>query len=213
MNGKDIPMNIIPVSPGDVFYCENIKVLVFPTQHRVRSQGYALFTTDTRSLKEEYAQLENNELRKLVEEGICIKELSEVLDIVYTGDTTFLPLLDDATRFIFNTTILILELTYLDGDVSKAIEYGHIHLNDIVSNQFVFTKVYQIIFVHISTRYSPYSRIIDLLRKSLPREILSKSIVALKSFNAPDMFTNPNERNLNEVGWGWGEFTAVQSIK
>jgi ribonuclease Z len=40
MDGKEIRMNIVPISPGDeVMISRNVKVKVFPTLHRVPSQG------------------------------------------------------------------------------------------------------------------------------------------------------------------------------
>jgi ribonuclease BN (tRNA processing enzyme) len=74
---------------------------------------------------------------------------------VYTGDTTMAGLLDDAANaYIFTAHTFIMELTYLDGDRGKAAEWGHIHLDDVISNAHLFEAVQRLVFVHISQKYS-----------------------------------------------------------
>jgi ribonuclease BN (tRNA processing enzyme) len=56
--------------------------------------------------------------------------------------------------YIFGAHTFIMELTYLDGDRSKAAEWGHIHLDDVISNAHLFESVQRLVFVHISQKYS-----------------------------------------------------------
>jgi ribonuclease Z len=45
MDGKLIPMDIVVVEVGDTkLFGSNLKLVVFPTQHRVPSQGYAIYS-------------------------------------------------------------------------------------------------------------------------------------------------------------------------
>ena len=115
MDGKDIPMNIIPVCPGDVVYINtDLIVKVFPTIHRVPSQGYALYKKSTGCLLEQYRHLSGKEIGELRRGSTKItSDDSESLELVYTGDTTFEGLLQPCNHFIFSSAILILELTYL----------------------------------------------------------------------------------------------------
>lgn len=54
---------------------------------------------------------------------------------MYTGDTTMEGLLQlGADSRLFHSHTFITEVTYLDGDRSKAAQYGHVHIQ--VSNMF-----------------------------------------------------------------------------
>jgi ribonuclease BN (tRNA processing enzyme) len=55
-------------------------------------------------------------------EGVDImtEETAEV-ELVYTGDTTFEGLCRPELDFVFKAEILIMEVTYLDGDEQKAV--------------------------------------------------------------------------------------------
>ena len=138
MDGSLIPMNIIPLRPGDTTMIGNsLKVQVIPTIHRVPSQGYAIYSINKGKLLPEFAGLTRDELKAFKSSGQCITaEPHEKLELVYTGDTTFKGLLDPSNSFIFSAPILILELTYLDGDEFKAEQYGHIHIRDIILNRY-----------------------------------------------------------------------------
>lgn len=209
MDGKDIPMNIIPIGPEDVVNVNSdLFVKVFRTIHRVQSQGYALYKKTAGTLLEQYLNIPSKEISELKRRGVKIThEDSESLELVYTGDTIFEGLTLPANKFIFESPILILELTYLDGDKSKAIDRGHIHLDDIVQNSQEFRNQ-QIVFVHLSERYAPHSKALNMLRDGLPASILDRSVVSLRSFGSGEHLTKISNVDWNkrraEVGWGWG---------
>lgn len=208
MDGKDIPMKIIPIGPGDsVNVNADLIVKVFRTIHRVPSQGYALYKRRTGSLLEQYFNIPSTEIRELKRRGIQVTcEDTETLELVYTGDTVFEALMLPCNTFVFESPILILELTYLDGDKSKATDRGHIHLDDIVQNSEIF-KNQQIVFVHLSERYAPHSKALNMLRDGLPTCILDRSVVSLRSFGSGEHLTKINvdwNKRRAEVGWGWG---------
>ena len=209
MDGKDIPMNIIPLKPGDIVSVNSdLLVKVFPTIHRVPSQGYALYKKNAGGLLSEYSHLSGREIGEVKKSGVRITaEETESLELVYTGDTVIEGLLQQCNEFIFHSPILIMELTYLDGDRKKATDRGHIHIQDIVENTHRF-KNDQIIFVHISERYGPHSKALMMLRDGLPNELLRKSVVSLRSFGSGEHLTEIATVDWNkrraDVGWGWG---------
>lgn len=206
MDGRDIPMDICITSPGDVIdLYGQLKVVVFPTVHRVASQGYAVYSTTPRRLKDQYKTLPAPEIKQLVQSDIAVYEDSvDNLEMVYTGDTLMSGLLKPDTMFIFKAPILIMELTYLDGDYSKAIEWGHVHINDIIENESIFEND-SIIFVHVSIKYGPFSRILNMLNMSLPEKILQKALVSVKSFGSSSFLSSPLHLSNDAVGWGWGQ--------
>lgn len=129
LDNRDIPMDIISVKPGDEIVIDNtkfgdiigFKITVFPTVHRIPSQGYAVYMTHRGILKDEYKHMDTNAIKKSKLNGDEIYEPSyDTLEMVYTGDTTMSGLLDPRNDFVFKAPILITELTYLEGDRAKA---------------------------------------------------------------------------------------------
>ena len=73
-------------------------------------------------MKEEYATMNKETIRDLRLNGEKVYEdPNETLELIYTGDTTIDGLLHLENDFIFKAPILITEMTYLDGDRSKAL--------------------------------------------------------------------------------------------
>jgi ribonuclease Z len=217
MDGKNIPMNIIAVKPGDIISIgTDITVRVFPTIHRVPSQGYALYKKKRGGLLKQYSTLSGREIGELRKSGERLNEDdTESLEFVYTGDTVFEGLLQPCNHFIFSAAILVLEVTYLDGDRQKAIDRGHIHLADIVENAHLFQNQ-QIIFVHLSERYAPHGKALNMLREGLPSDMIDRCAVSLRSFGSGEHLTtlcNVDWKKRNaEVGWGWGRHRKPSHI-
>ena len=216
MDGKDIPMNIVPIKPGDIVKVNsNLIVKVFQTIHRVPSQGYALYRRTNGGLLPEYAHLPGKEIGELRKMGVVVtSDTIETLELVYTGDTVFEGLIQPCAEFIFEAPILIMELTYLDGERQRAIDRGHIHLQDVVENCHKFNNQ-QIIFVHISERYGPHGKALMMLRDGLPSDLLSRSLVSLRSFGSGEHLTQIANIDWNkrraDVGWGWGRAVGNMS--
>mmetsp|Transcript_12453 Transcript_12453/g.18661 ORF Transcript_12453/g.18661 Transcript_12453/m.18661 type:complete len:297 (+) Transcript_12453:269-1159(+) len=211
MEGSSIRMNVFPVSPGDeISVSKNLTVVVIPTIHRVESLGYAIFSTKKGSLLPEYRCLNNNEIQRLKQSGTVITSPdTKELELVYTGDTSIEMFQLPQNAFILSSPILITEMTYIDGDRSKANFYGHIHIEDIIENAHLFENVKEIIFVHFSQRYS-LSQIIQRLQEKLPIDLQCKVQCSLFSFGAKEYLTALADPSLapsvtsNIAGWGWG---------
>jgi hypothetical protein len=103
----------------------------------------------------------------------------EIVELVYSGDSTFQGLLDvpqqlnDYLRdmqfsaekdekhmchpvlqtinldFLFSAEVLIMEMTYLDGEVDKAVSRGHVHLQEFVTHGHMFNNRYSIGYVYM----------------------------------------------------------------
>jgi ribonuclease Z len=58
-----------------------------------------------------------------------------------------------ANAALFKAHTFIIECTYLDGDRAKAIEWSHVHLDDIIDNAHLFENVQRLVLVHISQKY------------------------------------------------------------
>lgn len=209
MNGAEIPMILQAVNPGESFQATpNIRAVPFTTAHRVPSNGYALYVTKKGTLLPEYEGFTQEQFGRLRASGITSFNgpPTESLELVYTGDTTFTGLTTPENTFIFQAPILIMEVTYLDGKVEKALERGHIHLQDVIDNAHLFQNQ-QIVFCHLSQKYS-MSRAIEIIRNSLPENLLDRVVVNLSSFGAHEpmtSLTDPrwSQAQRSQAGWGW----------
>ena len=201
IDGDDIPMNIRVLRPGESVFIgpnRNFRVMAFKTEHRVESQGYAVYSqnvVEKAKVKPEFASLSGSELGEMRKKGVVISTKSiteEHLDLVYTGDTTFGGLLNCPTLTcdeLFSADIFIMECTYLDGDREKALRWQHVHVDDLVEQAYRFDKVLQLIITHISVRYSPWVRVVELLQARLPRELQNKTAITLREFGSSNQLT------------------------
>ena len=205
LDNGEISMDIQPMQPGDaVNIGSGFRVLAFPTTHRVQSQGYFIVHSYDK-LFPQYAGLDGTSLRRLRKNGIVINEKIETYELAYTGDTTIEALLDPSMEFLFRIPILLIEMTYIDGDRSKAREWGHIHIDDFIEHIELFQNPC-IIFLHLSNKYQgdarsyrPHDRILSILRSKIPRGMHARIGVALKSFGATEYITPLlNRRSRNE---------------
>lgn len=191
LDGADIPMVLVPISPGiTIPINETLFVRVFPTVHRVPSVGFAVYRKE-KVLRSEFSNYSKTDLGELKRRRVNVyDEPVENLEMVYTGDTTFEGIHPTRTLGInvFMAEILIMELTYLDGDRSKAIERYHVHIQDIIENAHVFLNK-QIVFCHLSSKYGPASKCISMLRNALPAALADRVAVSLRAFGAEEDLT------------------------
>jgi len=154
--GKRIPLQ------GSLF------VESFPTQHRVRSQGYTL-SVRNKHLKKEFQGLPREELIRLKERGETLEQEIFVPKISFTGDTQ-IEFLDLAPQVVESET-LVMEVTYIDDKkgVASAREWGHIHLRELIA-RIPRIKSENIVLIHFSARYSR-QEIQEALQTQLPEEM------------------------------------------
>jgi ribonuclease BN (tRNA processing enzyme) len=182
-------MNIVPMDlMTPISITDHYKVFAFPTKHRVPSQGYGVVHRQVGGLLPEYQKCTRDELAALRRGGAELNKVTERVEVVYTGDTVMEGLLLPDFSFVREAELLIMELTYLDGDRAKASTYGHIHLDDFTEAHHMFQNR-QIIFVHLSAKYFPPNRALNTIRNRVPDEIVERCAVSLKSFGYREAVT------------------------
>jgi ribonuclease Z len=182
LEGKEIPMKIVGIAPNEpVQIMKSYKVFAFPTTHRVPSQGYSIVHCQHGALLPSYLHYTPQQLSSLHKQQIPTNSVIETVEVVYTGDTIFSALLSPDLSFVFTAEILLIEMTYLDGDRQKVAKHCHVHLDDFIEHIDMFRNR-QIIFMHLSSRYGTGYRVLDTLRRRLPEKILTKCAVGLKCF-------------------------------
>jgi ribonuclease Z len=189
MEGKEIPMNVVGINMfTPVTINENYKVFCFPTSHRVTSQGYGIIRRKRGGLLPEFASCSREEIKIFKSQNIEVVSVTESTELIYTGDTVMKGLLLPDFDFVLRAEILLIEMTYLDGEPSRALKYGHIHLQDFLDNYQLFRNR-QIIFMHLSAKYHRPEYVVSLLRSKIPPECLPRCYVALRSFGYTDSIT------------------------
>jgi len=166
-------------------------------------------------LLDEYKHLSGPELGLLKKQGIHVTQeavTEETLDMVYTGDTTFKGLLSPQNSFIFKAEVFIMECTYLDGPPAKALEWQHVHLQDIIDNSELFDDTKQLVLTHLSSRNMPWSRAVNTIQGSqMPDSLMSRTVATLRALGASTDLTALrkseafNYRRRHEAGFGWGQ--------
>ena len=73
---------------------------------------------------------------------------------VFAGDTRFYVFNSPTNQDLLKVKLLIMEVTFLDGDISIAHEKGHIHIKELAENAHYFHRVEHILLVHFLDKYS-----------------------------------------------------------
>ncbi len=171
--------HLIPV-PQNCFIevTKNISLKAFPTVHRILSQGYTIYEK-TKKLKQEYLNLNKNEILSLRLNNVELTEENYTPIISFSGDTQIEYVLENED--VRKSKILFLECTYLDEkrDIQKARKWGHLHLDEIIQHANVFENE-KIVLMHFSKRYSP-KEITEIVNQKLPKALQEKIVCFLPS--------------------------------
>lgn len=166
---KRAPYETVRAVVGDRVDVGNNRYLYpFMTDHRISSQGYTLIE-ERKRLRAEFRGRPGPELAQLRNEGVDFSEVFEVPLVVFTGDTR-ISVLD---RNLFETKVLIMECTFLDGDVKDAHDKGHIHLDQIAEREDRLSGVEALVLCHFSQRYT--DRDIKIALNRLPSGLREKT--------------------------------------
>lgn len=147
-----MPCELVGVEAGDEIELTRELILnVLGTKHTVPSVGYVV-SDRRKKLKEEYVELNGDQIRDLRESGTEITYEKRIPLVGFTGDTSP-PGLDNNPLF-YEAKILITELTFIDPEHRKEMihKHGHLHVDDFVARREKFNNEL-VIAGHCSTRY------------------------------------------------------------
>jgi ribonuclease Z len=144
-------IEVVPASPGDRITLRNdLELTVLPGRHRVPAVGY-LFSEVKHKLLEEFGGRPGHEIAELKVKGVAVTRREEVPLLAYTGDCG--EAIFDAAPEILRAKVLLIECSFLfPEDVSRAREYAHIHLDDILARADRFENE-ALVLTHFSQRY------------------------------------------------------------
>lgn len=201
LDGHAFQADIVGVQPGDVLRIHpNIKAVVFPTKHRVPSQGYALVREKSKGLKPEFRQLSSRDLGLLRKQGQEVTEMEDIVEVAYTGDTILDAVLEQP--LVTQARLLIIECTYLEGDVVWAHKWHHVHIQEIVQHAATaFAQNERIVLCHVSRKYKLWDNVLKLVNTALAAApaLAAKSGVTLAGFGRLEPVTYLAEYAAEEL--------------
>jgi len=144
-------VEVVPASPGDRISLRNdLELTVLPGRHRVPAVGY-LFSEVKHKLLAAFDGRPGHEIAELKASGIAVTRREEMPLLAYTGDCG--EAIFDAAPVILRAKVLLIECSFvLPDDVSRAREYAHIHLDDILARADRFENE-ALVLTHFSQRY------------------------------------------------------------
>jgi ribonuclease Z len=170
-------IELVPAEPGDrVRLRSDLEMTVLPGRHRVPTVGY-LFSEVKQKLRDEFSGMAGAEIARLRAEGAVVTRREEIPLLAYPGDCG--ADIFDAVPQLFAARVLLLECSFLwPEDRARALEYAHIHLDDLVARAGLFENE-AVVLTHFSQRYRP-DEIREALR-SIPEPLASRVVAFLPS--------------------------------
>lgn len=169
--GGHFDYTIVPLSPGEEHVLPTgIIVRPFKTDHVVVSQGYAL-VRKVKKLKDEHRGKTAAEIRELSVGGVDVNQVTEVVEVAYTGDTRITAF--DREEVIRTAKVLIHEATFVGAEmtVAEAQRHGHTHMDEIAARAEHFANE-KVVLCHFSTRNDGNGR--DTALEAVPEPLRSK---------------------------------------
>ena len=146
-------IELVPASPGDRASLRNdLELTVLPGRHRVPAVGY-LFSEVRHKLLAELEGKAGEEIARLRRRGAPVTRREEIPLLAYAGDCG--EEIFEAAPELFGARVLLLECSFVRAeDRTRAREYGHIHLQDILDRAGLFRNE-AVVLTHFSQRYRP----------------------------------------------------------
>lgn len=159
---------------------KDMRVRALTAHHRVPCRGYAIIRR-SKKLKEEFLTHSGREIQRMKDRGDDIFDERDIPIFAFSGDSTIEFLLEN--KEAREAEVLFHECTYIDDKrpVSRAREWGHTHLDEIIERQELF-KNEKIVLTHFSKRYT--RRFIQqVLEKKIKNKDFLKRIFVLAHDN------------------------------
>lgn len=152
------------------------------SNHRVPSNGYIILER-TQKLRPEFLNLSGKEIAKRKHTGEDLFIETFLPTITFSGDTQ----IEFVTQneIVQKSRILFLECTYIceKRPISRARDWGHTHLDEIVQNADAFADVEHLFLMHFSPRYGR-GEIETTLQRKLPDWLYKKTTPFLTAVSA-----------------------------
>lgn len=164
LEAQRTPYHVIPMAHDEELEVKDKTMLrAFETRHTVPSLGFSVVEKRSK-LRPDLADVPQEKLVQLKQQGEEITQTHEVPLVCYTGDTAWGEHFE--RHDVLNAQVLITECTFLEADHRDRAEVGkHLHLDDIV-RLLDQANAEHVILTHLSRRTH-----IATVRKTLDQQI------------------------------------------
>lgn len=178
LEAQKTPYNVIPLQPDEEVEVKNhIMLRAFETVHTVPSLGFVVVERRSK-LKPEFADLPQEKLVELKNQGVQITQMLQIPLVCYTGDTLWGDHFE--RRDVLESKILITECTFLEpGHRGRAKIGQHLHLDDIVE-LLARSSAEAVILTHLSRR-THMGQVHEQLSQKLSAEDLERVFLLMDS--------------------------------
>lgn len=165
----ELAVELVPMAPGDeVALRGDLSVRALRTYHPVPSLGYVIVRRVAK-LRSDLRGLDGRDIAERRRRGEVVSETVPRLELAYATDTLAIVL--DREPALYDSRVLILESTFLDGRKSLADTHAgcHIHLDEILERADRFRNQ-AIVLMHFSQLYRP-GEVREILARRLPEAL------------------------------------------
>jgi ribonuclease Z len=170
----ELAVDLVPMAPGDeVALRGDLSVRAVRTYHPVPSLGYVIVRRVAK-LRADLRGLDGREIAERRRRGEVVSEIALRLELAYATDTLALVL--DREPALYDSRVLVLECTFLDGRKSLADTHAgcHIHLDELIERADRFRNE-AVVLMHFSQLYRP-GEVRDILARRLPESLRARVV-------------------------------------
>ena len=165
LEGVEYHVVVEGLAPGaSVDLRKDLAVSAFRADHRVPALGFVASEV-RRRLVPEWQGRPEEEIRDAIRRGEEVTSRSPRPLVAFSGDTG-VEVFGSAPREAFEAKVLLLECSFVEpGDVPRARNYGHLHLDDLAERADLFANE-ALVLTHLTLRGTP-----EELRRTIARRL------------------------------------------
>ena len=177
LEGVDYHVTVEGLGPGDsVDLRKDLSVSAFRADHRVPTVGFVASEV-RRRLVPAWQGRPEEEIRAAIQRGEEVTRRSPRSLFAFSGDTG-VGIFETAPREVFEAKVLLLECSFVEeGDLPRARNYGHLHVDDVAERADVFANE-ALVLTHLTLRGTP-TQLRRTIARRLPASLASRTVLFL----------------------------------
>ncbi|MBK8597141.1 MAG: hypothetical protein IPN83_16415 [Holophagales bacterium] len=177
LEGVVYDVTVEPLGPGDaVDLRKDLSVSAFRADHRVPTVGFVASEVRHRLVPAWQGRPEG-EIRAAILGGEEVTKRSPRPLFAFSGDTGA-GIFETAPREAFEAKVFLLECSFVEeGDLSRARDYGHMHVDDVAERAELFANE-ALVLTHLTLRGTP-AELRRTIARRLPASLASRTVLFL----------------------------------
>ena len=174
LEGVEYHVAVEGLGPGaSVDLRKDLAVSAFRADHRVPALGFVASEV-RRRLVPEWQGRPEEEIREAIRRGEELTRRTPRPLVAFSGDTG-VGVFERAPREAFEAKVLLLECSFVEpGDLPRARNYGHLHLDDLAERADAFANE-AIVLTHLTLRSTP-EELRRAIARRLPASLASRTV-------------------------------------